>query len=82
MTVGSTQRFYVVVATGNATPAGPASEQAARLWECTWMAGARLLAAIAGPQSPHYLPRDNTTQQYGDVSIGLLLKIFNDCVTV
>lgn len=74
MTVGSTQRFYVVVKVGpgkvpklQSAPGGV--EQSALLWECVWQVGARLLALVGGDQRPHYLPQDNSTVDFGKVSL-------------
>ncbi|KOB67213.1 Uncharacterized protein OBRU01_20141 [Operophtera brumata] len=85
MTVGSTQRFYVVIKMGapsNAPAAPPASAGAglnagAGVWECVWQVGARLLAAVGGSERPHYLPSDSTTRDFGRVSLDMLLLEFN-----
>lgn len=60
MTVGGSQRFYVVVQANS-------GEQAALLWECVWQVGARVLA-LADGQQPRYLPQDQRTITYGQVS--------------
>lgn len=79
MTVGSTQRFYVVIKVGSGktpklygSPAGV--EQCALLWECAWQVGARLLAFVGGDQRPPYLPPDNATAEFGKVSAGRRLR--------
>lgn len=82
MTVGSTQRFYVLAKVGNlpsstgggTTSVGgagggacPCGGGCALLWAAAWQVGAGLLARVGGPQQPHYLPPDNTTKDYGKV---------------
>lgn len=59
MTVGSSQRFYVLVQSVGA-------EHAAPLWECVWQVGARVLA-LAGAE-PRYLPPAGRAADYGQVS--------------
>ncbi|XP_026319174.1 tyrosine-protein phosphatase non-receptor type 21, partial [Hyposmocoma kahamanoa] len=77
MTVGSTQRFYVVIKVGSgkapklySSPAGV--EQCALLWECAWQVGARLLAFVGGDQRPPYLPPDNATAEFGKFQVTAL----------
>lgn len=74
MTVGSTQRFYVVAKVGEARAGAGAGAGAgacacggacALVWQCAWQVGAALMARL-GP-APHYLPNDNTTKDYGKV---------------
>ena len=74
MTVGSTQRFYVVAKVGNAptttasTVTGcPCGGACALVWAAAAQVGAPLLARVAGPGHPHYLPHDNTTKDFGKV---------------
>ncbi|XP_049872695.1 tyrosine-protein phosphatase non-receptor type 14 [Pectinophora gossypiella] len=74
MTVGSTQRFYVVAKVGTGavpklTSGNPSVEQSALVWECIWQVGARLLAFVGGEARPHYLPPDNTTVEYGKFQV-------------
>lgn len=80
MTVGSTQRFYVVIkmgaptlpkpAAGNLGPApGAGLNSGAGVWECVWQVGARLLAAVGGSERPHYLPLDGSTKDFGRVCL-------------
>ncbi|CAG9562290.1 unnamed protein product [Danaus chrysippus] len=61
MTVGGSQRFYVVVQANS-------GEQAALLWECVWQVGARVLA-LADGQQPRYLPHDQRTITYGQFEV-------------
>ncbi|XP_032516832.1 tyrosine-protein phosphatase non-receptor type 21 [Danaus plexippus] len=61
MTVGGSQRFYVVVQANS-------GEQAALLWECVWQVGARVLA-LADGQQPRYLPQDQRTITYGQFEV-------------
>ncbi|CAH0587193.1 unnamed protein product [Chrysodeixis includens] len=84
MTVGSTQRFYVLAKVAN-LPSGTAGGAAgvggagggtcpcgggcALLWAAAWQVGAALLARVAGPQLPHYLPPDNTTKDFGKFQV-------------
>lgn len=84
MTVGSTQRFYVVIKMGapsNTHAGAPANAGAglnagAGVWECVWQVGARLLAAVGGSERPHYLPSDSTTRDFGRVSSLVMLPQF------
>ncbi|KAI5637663.1 protein-tyrosine phosphatase domain-containing protein [Phthorimaea operculella] len=74
MTVGSTQRFYVVAKVGTGvvpklTSGVPQLEQSALVWECIWQVGARLLALVGGEARPHYLPPENTTAEYGKFQV-------------
>ena len=64
MTVGNTQRFYVVIPT---TPAAGVAERAL-VWECAWQAGARVLvlADVASSVSA-WLPPDDRPVEYGQV---------------
>lgn len=61
MTVGSSQRFYVV---GALSPGcGPA------LWEAVWRVGARLLVVLDHPDA--CLPPENSSREYGKVTATL-----------
>ncbi|CAG9787989.1 unnamed protein product [Diatraea saccharalis] len=78
MTVGSSQRFYVVIKVGTGRTGAPAGAGVGAgaactcgcsgVWECAWQVGARLLALVGDSDRPHYLPPDNTTVQMGEVS--------------
>ncbi|XP_063621886.1 tyrosine-protein phosphatase non-receptor type 14 [Cydia splendana] len=61
MTVGSTQRFYVVAKVDHNVPA-------AMLWECAWQVGSRLLARV-GAERPHYLPPEDCTADIGKFQV-------------
>ncbi|CAH4037883.1 tyrosine-protein phosphatase non-receptor type 14 [Pieris brassicae] len=61
MTVGNSQRFYVVAQSGG-------SEQAALVWECVWQVGARLLANV-DVDSPQYLPPEHHSKDYGQFQV-------------
>ncbi|KAJ8723570.1 hypothetical protein PYW08_003482 [Mythimna loreyi] len=75
MTVGSTQRFYVVAKVGNATPTNTVvtgctcGGGCALVWQAAWQVGAPLLARVAGAGHPHYLPTDNTTKDFGKFQV-------------
>nr|XP_021184611.2 tyrosine-protein phosphatase non-receptor type 14 [Helicoverpa armigera] len=75
MTVGSTQRFYVVAKVGNATTTSTnvtgctCGGGCALLWAAAAQVGAPLLARIGGPGHPHYLPHDNTTRDFGKFQV-------------
>ncbi|XP_037875443.1 tyrosine-protein phosphatase non-receptor type 21 [Bombyx mori] len=59
MTVGSSQRFYVV---GALSPGcGPA------LWEAVWRVGARLLVVLDHPDA--CLPPENSSREYGKLEV-------------
>ncbi|CAH2233654.1 jg10622 [Pararge aegeria aegeria] len=60
MTVGSSQRFYVI------TQASPA-EQAALMWECIWQVGARVVALVGG--EPKHLPPADRATDFGPVGL-------------
>ncbi|KAJ8716404.1 hypothetical protein PYW07_003031 [Mythimna separata] len=81
MTVGSTQRFYVVAKVGNATPTNTVvtgctcGGGCALVWQAAWQVGAPLLARVAGAAHPHYLPADNTTKDFGKVGAPLLARV-------
>ncbi|GBP83095.1 Tyrosine-protein phosphatase non-receptor type 14 [Eumeta japonica] len=77
MTVGSSQRFYVLARVphgqaprlshvgANAGGVADAAERlAALLWECVWLVGARIIAYIGGDERPSYLPDINNTVDY------------------
>ncbi|XP_073955482.1 protein tyrosine phosphatase non-receptor pez [Choristoneura fumiferana] len=61
MTVGSTQRFYVVAKVDSHVPA-------AMVWEMVWQVGGRLMARL-GPSRPHYLPPDDCTTDCGKYQV-------------
>ncbi|CAK1541940.1 unnamed protein product [Leptosia nina] len=61
MTVGNSQRFYVVAQSGGV-------EQAALLWECVWQVGARLLALV-NTELPKYLPPEHHAADYGQFQV-------------
>ncbi|XP_045498994.1 tyrosine-protein phosphatase non-receptor type 21 [Colias croceus] len=61
MTVGNSQRFYVVAQSGGV-------QQAALLWECVWQVGARLMALV-DPEPPKYLPPDHHSKDYGEFQV-------------
>ncbi|XP_063826473.1 tyrosine-protein phosphatase non-receptor type 21 [Ostrinia nubilalis] len=67
MTVGSTQRFYVVIKVGVGAPAGPGGCGCgcAGVWDCAWTVGARLLALVGGAACPHYLPAGRAALELG-----------------
>ncbi|KAL4709712.1 hypothetical protein ACJJTC_005515 [Scirpophaga incertulas] len=85
MTVGSTQRFYVVIKVGNGpgstvpSATGACATNVAStegcgcgcsgVWECAWQVGARVIALVGDPRHPHYLPKDNTTVDYGKFQV-------------
>ncbi|KAH9636282.1 hypothetical protein HF086_009478 [Spodoptera exigua] len=75
MTVGSTQRFYVIAKVGNA-PATSTTVTGctcgggcALVWQAAWQVGAPLMARVSGPGHPHYLPHDNTTKDFGKFQV-------------
>ncbi|XP_050678594.1 tyrosine-protein phosphatase non-receptor type 21 [Leptidea sinapis] len=61
MTVGNSQRFYVVAQSGGA-------ESGALLWECVWQLGSRLVALLDSGH-PAYLPQENHTADYGQFRV-------------
>lgn len=77
MTVGSTQRFYVVAKVADTRPGTGVVTGAnsvcscggacALVWECAWQVGANLLARVGS--HPHYLPKENTTADYGKFQV-------------
>ncbi|XP_022828406.1 tyrosine-protein phosphatase non-receptor type 21 [Spodoptera litura] len=83
MTVGSTQRFYVIAKVGNAAASSSPAAAAgcacgggcALVWQAAWQVGAPLLARVAGPGHPHYLPHDNTTKDFGKTFIQALVDM-------
>ncbi|XP_014363220.2 tyrosine-protein phosphatase non-receptor type 14 [Papilio machaon] len=66
MTVGSSQRFYVVIKCG--TNCVGSGQSAAQVWACVWQVGARLLAHV-GDDPPPYLPQDQTATDYGQFNV-------------
>ncbi|XP_037296301.1 tyrosine-protein phosphatase non-receptor type 21 isoform X2 [Manduca sexta] len=76
MTVGSSQRFYVVAATGSgagastgaSTGANIAANTGAHVWECVWQVGARLVALVQDAP-PHYLPPPGAVAHYGGFQV-------------
>lgn len=60
MTVGSSQRFYVIMQASQA-------EQAALMWECIWQVGARVVALVGG--EPKHLPPPDRATDLGQVSL-------------
>lgn len=76
MTVGSTQRFYVIAKVGNAPATSTTAVTGctcgggcALVWQAAWQVGAPLLARVSGPGHPHYLPHDNTTKDFGKFQV-------------
>ncbi|XP_034829230.1 tyrosine-protein phosphatase non-receptor type 14 [Maniola hyperantus] len=60
MTVGSSQRFYVIMQANQV-------EQSALMWECIWQVGARVVALVGG--EPKHLPPPDRPTDLGQFQV-------------
>ncbi|XP_052741112.1 tyrosine-protein phosphatase non-receptor type 21 [Bicyclus anynana] len=60
MTVGSSQRFYVIMQTNQV-------EHSALMWECIWQVGARVVAMVGG--EPRHLPPVDRATDLGQFQV-------------